>query len=124
MKYDMGMQEEVDVPKGIVEFLQNVGVEGCKMDCEKCDAFEDCLHDFIYEDRFDIYSDNIYPEDIAEFIIDYISQHGPWYYERPTFSTRMEVGEWVVIAYGAVPPRDYSSGWEPEMLAYRKSMDS
>ena len=65
MNYDVGMEEEVDVPEGLLEIFQKVGVEGCKRDCEKRDLFEDCLYMFIHDDRFDIYPDNIYPGDIA-----------------------------------------------------------
>ena len=120
MKYDVGMEEEVDVPEGLLEIFQKVGVEGCKRDCEKCDLFEECLYMFINENRFDIYPDNIYPRDIAEFTVDCISKEDD-FFGRPTFSTRIEVGEWVVVACEQLPHPEDAKNWEPYMLAFKSS---
>lgn len=120
MKYDIGTRGEFEVPEGLIEILQKAGVKGCKRDCEKCDSFDNCLHEFIYYDRFDIYPDDIYPEDIAEFTVDYLNEQED-FFEPPRFSERMEVGEWVVIAFGQLPGIEDSRDWGPYMLAYKIS---
>jgi len=113
----MGTLGEVEVPENFIEILKKVG-KGCEEDCEKCDSFDDCIYQFISQDRYALYPDNILPEDVVDFIIDY--HHEFWRDENIPFSTRIEVGEYVVISYGIIPEWDYARSWEPDMIAYRK----
>ena len=115
MKYKMGWLGEVEVPEGLIEIFQGWGIEGCKMDCEKCDSFDDCLSQFMGIERYDIYPDYIYPKDIAEFTVNYVCENDP---DGPPFQADIEVGGWMVIAYGVVPYD--ASNWEPRMLAYHR----
>ncbi len=122
LKYDMGTLGEVEVPESLINIILDLankyGTENCKKDCETCNLLNGCIHDFILEERFGIYPDNIYPEDIAEFTVDYFTHST--FFDRPTFSARKKVGDWVVIAYGVLPHPDDANTWEPAMLAYRK----